>query len=53
MSDFSYRYYIFSTSIVPPIGFITSYKTVTIKDINTPGQALERGGVASFSEPRG
>ncbi|MBI9093981.1 MAG: hypothetical protein JEY71_03765 [Sphaerochaeta sp.] len=24
-----------------------------MKGINTPGQALERGGVASFSEPRG
>ncbi|MBI9093970.1 MAG: hypothetical protein JEY71_03710 [Sphaerochaeta sp.] len=24
-----------------------------MKGINTPGQALERGGVASFSAPRG
>ncbi|MGB4406303.1 MAG: hypothetical protein WBI82_05530 [Sphaerochaeta sp.] len=24
-----------------------------MKSINTPGQALERGGVASFSAPRG
>ncbi|MBI9095124.1 MAG: hypothetical protein JEY71_09605 [Sphaerochaeta sp.] len=24
-----------------------------MKGINTPGQALERGGVASFPEPRG
>ncbi len=24
-----------------------------MKGINTSGQALERGGVASFSEPRG
>ncbi|MGB4406670.1 MAG: hypothetical protein WBI82_07415 [Sphaerochaeta sp.] len=26
---------------------------VTMKGINTPGQALERGDVASFSAPRG
>ncbi|MBI9096794.1 MAG: hypothetical protein JEY71_18220 [Sphaerochaeta sp.] len=24
-----------------------------MKGINTPGQAMERGGLASFSEPRG